>query len=283
MTFLKKANLKIAIQGLEGAYGHEAVLHNFNKPDIMFCPSSEEVFENIENQKVDLALVPIENSIVGNVTVNTDLFIKYKIKIVAEFFHQVSHCLLGLPESELRDIKKVYSHPVALGQCRDFLQKYNIESIDSFDTAGSAKFINEWQDKKRASIASNLAAEYYKLKILAKDIQSFSKNYTRFCAILPQRHHYYPTEKGAYKTSLAFSTPHRPGSLLTTLNIFDRHKINLTKIESRPVPENLFQYVFYVDFLGSSKDQQISEALSEIKEEVDELFFFGSYPAGKIV
>lgn len=283
MSFLKKPYLKIAIQGLEGAYGHEAALNNFVKPQIIFCPSSEEVFEKIENQSVDLALVPIENSIVGNVSVNTDLFIKYKIKIAAEFFHPVSHCLLGLPNSEIADIKKVYSHPVALGQCRDFLLKNAMEIIDSFDTAGSAKLINEWQDISKASIASSLASEYYKLRILARDIQSFSKNYTRFCVILPQRHHYYPSEKGPYKTSLAFAAAHSPGALLDTLNIFAKYKINLTKIESRPVPQNLFQYVFYIDFLGSSKDPEISEALGELKEKVQNLFFFGSYPIGKIV
>ena len=143
MTFLQKSSLKIAIQGLEGAYGHEAALNNFIKPQIVFCPSSEEVFEKVESQNVDLGLVPIENSIVGNVAVNTDLFIKYKIKIAAEFFHSVSHCLLGLQESEISEIKKVFSHPVALGQCRHFLLAHQMEAIDSFDTAGSAKLIGE--------------------------------------------------------------------------------------------------------------------------------------------
>lgn len=282
MIFLKKPSLKIAIQGLEGAYGHEAVIKNFLNPQVTFCPSSEEVFEKLNKSEVEMVFVPIENSIVGNVSVNTDLFIKYKIKIVAEYFHQISHSLLGLENSNLSDIKKVYSHPVALGQCRDFLLQNCMEPIDSFDTSGSAKLIKTWQDISKGAIASSFCADFYGLKILAKNIQNFSKNYTRFCAVLPQRHSFSPVEKGAYKTSLAFATNHNPGALLETLNIFAKHKINLTKIESRPVPENLFQYVFYVDFLGSSKDLEVSEALNEMKEKVQNLYFFGSYPVGKI-
>lgn len=272
--------MKVAYQGVKGAYSEVALRRHFgDAAKALGFPYSEQVFEAVREGKADAGFVPVENSIVGSVGVNTDLLLKERVFAIAESYLRIEHCLLGLPGAKLKTIKTVYSHPVALGQCRDFLSKHNLKAIPEYDTAGSAEIVAKRQDKSEAAIASVQCAEAYGLQVLQSDIQSAPLNFTRFLAFVPQDK--VPQGLQMQKTSLAFATKHHPGALLGCLKRFADHGVNLTKLESRPVPENPFAYVFFTDFIGGMKDAAVAKVLEELSHDASTVKVLGSYPLAK--
>ncbi|MBL6991104.1 MAG: prephenate dehydratase [Bacteriovoracaceae bacterium] len=272
--------MKAAFQGTNGAYSEVALNKYFqNVIEGTGYNTSEEVFDALKTHKVDYGFLPIENSIVGNVNVNLDLFYKYNFQIIDEVYLPIQHCLLAHPGTKLKEIKKVYSHPVALDQCRQFFIKYGIETIVDYDTAGSAKNLSKREEKDAASVASSLCAKYYNLDVVQTDIQQVKNNITRFCVFVDKDK--VPSDLVKQKTSLIFSAGHGPGALLKCLEQFAKYDINLTKIESRPIPENPFAYVFHVDFLGNTDDDNIARCLQDLKKVTGMIKILGSYPIGK--
>lgn len=269
--------MKVAFQGVRGAYSEEAALAHFG-PD---CEAagfafSEQVFEMVVSGAADFGILPIENSIAGAVAANLDLLLKEDVFIVAERYLPIRHCLLAHKGVALEEVRAVYSHPVALAQCRDFLTRHLFKAIPEYDTAGSAKLISERHVPGEAAIASKGCAEAYGLQVLAERIQNAGDNITRFAVFI--RGHEPPPGLKLEKTSLVFGAKHRPGALLSCLRRFADHGINLTRLESRPVPENPFEYVFFVDLLGGFKDDAVRRALDELSRDAGRVKVLGSYP-----
>lgn len=275
--------MKVAFQGERGAYS-ELALQNFFQAKASPCgfALSEQVIEALMAKEVDYAILPVENSIVGNVTVNLDLLYKEDIEVWGEYFQPIKHCLMALPGTPLEEIIQAASHPIALSQCRDFLSRHNIRAHAEYDTAGAAKLLRENAEDSegKAIIASELCAKYYNLEILSDKIQNNETNLTRFLILSRAGENPNTLEKN--KTSIAFVTSHLPGALLECLQCFSAHKLNMTKIESRPNPINPFQYVFFVDFIGDQKNQEVAACLSELKSLTKHLKVLGSYNAGTI-
>ena len=273
--------MKIAFQGTKGAYSELALYKFFGemhaKP--IGFDLSEEVFQAVEESEVDYGIIPVENSIVGNVAINTDLILTHELFIIGEVYLDIHHCLLALPGVKLEDIKTVHSHPVAQAQCHDFLARHKITPIPDFDTAGACENLVRKKLKHEATIASALCAKYYKLNIVEESIQKVKHNITRFMIMVKKEN--IPENHVEEKTSIAFNTKHHPGALLNCLQEFANHKINLTKLESRPIPENPFKYTFLVDFEGSTHEENVRQCLEELKEDCDHIKILGSYPHGK--
>ena len=269
--------IKVAFQGLPGAYSH-AALQNYFGLSTEAIPNelSEDVFNKVVNKECDYGFVPIENSIIGNVAVNMDLFMQFDVRITGEFYLPINHCLLALPGAKINNIKQAYSHPIALAQCRDFLHKKKIQLISDFDTAGSAKRISEQKNLEIAAVGSELCQNLYGLEILEKNIQTTSNNITRFVSFTRKEHNEADIKSG--KMSLCLQTDHKPGALLNSLAIFSHYKINLTRLESRPVPENPFTYNFYVDFLCGENYKNIENAMIKLKELGTKVKILGHYP-----
>ncbi|MDD1743784.1 MAG: prephenate dehydratase [Methanomassiliicoccales archaeon] len=270
---------RVAFQGVRGAYSEDAVYQYFG-PEVESVPCNEfeEVFHKVEKGEVPHAVVPVENSIEGSVTVVSDLLLDSDLTVTGEVLVAVRHCLISHPGSELADIRKVYSHPQALGQCRAFLSRYpNWEKIPSYDTAGSVMMIKERGLKEEAAIASKRAASVYGMKVLREDIQSTQSNYTRFFVV----------EKAGSildhgdKTALAFALKNVPGALYSTLGIFAERGVNLNKLESRPRRGRTWEYVFYVDIEGHVNDPKVADALTDLVRKASFVKVFGSFPRAK--
>ena len=237
---------------------------------------SEQVFEAVASRSAEFGLLPVENSIAGPVAVNADLFLKNPAFMVAETYLRIEHCLLGLPGAGLEALKTVYSHPVALAQCRDFLSSRALRAVPEYDTAGAAELVASRQRPEEAAIASRRCAEVYGLSVLARDIQSARDNFTRFAAFV--REDAVPPGLVMQKTSLAFTAKHRPGALLDCLRRFADNGVNLLRLESRPIPENLFEYFFLVDLLGGMADGPVLAALEGLRRDAGVVKVLGSYP-----
>ena len=270
--------IKVAFQGERGAYSEEAALKHFgNSVETVPCKTLTDVFQSLEEDKVDFAIVPVENSIQGSVGQAYDLLLKYDLKACGEVFHRIRHCLISFPDNDLESIKKVYSHPQALGQSRVFLEKLKVEIVPFYDTAGSVKMIKEKSLKDSAGIASKTAAKIYGMKVLAEGIETNHQNYTRFLILSKKESE--PT--GSDKTSIIFTTKHDPGTLYKSLGIFSHGNINLTKIESRPILGRPWEYSFFVDFEGHHEDKIIKETLEILKHNSLFMKVIGSYPKAK--
>lgn len=270
--------MKVAYQGLRGAYSETALRRHFGpRASAIGCALSEQVFEAVKNGSADFGILPVENTIAGPVAVNADLFLRENVFAVGETYLKIEHCLLG--RLGLKDVRTVFSHPVALAQCRDFLKRHSLSAVPEYDTAGAAQLVAERGFPDEAAIASSACAQVYGLKILRRNIQSFRNNITRFLVFT--RKDKVPAKLKMEKTSLVFSTRHRPGALLSCLQRFADHKINLTRLESRPIPENPFEYVFYADFIGGLTDPAVARALAEIKKDAHRVKVIGSYPLGR--
>lgn len=272
--------MKVAFQGIKGAYSETAVYRHFgNDAEAIGYDLSEEVFEAVINGNADYGLLPFDNTIAGSVAVNYDLLIKNDVCVIAEVFLKISHSLLSNKGGKIGDIKLVYSHPHALEQCREFIRKNKLKAAPEYDTAGAAKILKERNKKDEAAIAPEFCASIYGMDILAKDIQTNKNNITKFLVFV--RKDRTPENIKKEKTSIAFKTKHYPGALITCLQRLAKHNVNLTKLESRPVPENPWEYVFYADFEGGIDDENVKLALSEMEAASLFLKVLGSYPKGK--
>jgi prephenate dehydratase len=238
--------MKIAIQGEPGSFSHEAALKFVPDAEILPCSLSVEVFTALGSGAADAAAIPIENSLAGSVLEHFDLLLKHDVRVVEETLLRIRHNLIAITCTTLEEIERVYSHPVALAQCRLYLASHpSMKSIAFYDTAGSVKQLVEQRDRHAAAIASESAARHYGAQILAAGIEDSPENYTRF--FLVRRSADAETNLQANKLSVAFSLENRPGSLVAALSALSELGTNLTKIESRPVPGKPWEYIFYVD------------------------------------
>jgi len=270
--------IEVAFQGEIGAYGEEAAFQFFGastqtKP----CESFEDVFKAVERGEVQFGIVPIENSLEGSIGRVYDLLLDSSLRVCGEIELRVIHCLIGVPEARLDLIKKVYSHPQALGQCKAFLRHLGAELISTYDTAGSVKMVKEVGRLDRVAIASARAAELYSMKILAREIEDTTNNFTRFFILSKQD----SPPSGNDKTSIVFSLKHKPGTLYESLKEFAARNINLTKIESRPTRQKPWEYNFYLDFEGHRDDKASREALENLDRNSRFMKVLGSYPKAK--
>src|SRR6516165_10673860 len=259
--------MRIAIQGEPGSFSHQATLAMLPGATIEPCALSADVFHALTGGAVDAAVIPIENSLAGSVLEHFDLLLQHDVKVVRESLLHIRHNLIALPGTMLDDIERIYSHPVALAQCRRFLADHpDIHSLPFYDTAGSVKHIVESNECHSAAIASEAAAHYYGAKILREGIEDNSENYTRFFLVLrsSDADRDADSDSRANKISLAFSVENRPGSLVAALNQLSAMGTNLTKIESRPVHGTPWEYVFYVDCQLHSPDEA-SRAIEALK------------------
>jgi len=265
--------MKIAIQGETGAFSHEAALRMVPRCKVVPCALSAEVFDRVERRSVDGAVIPIENTLAGSVAEHFDLLLSRDVFIQSEFPLRIVHNLIAAPGVRLRDVRQVFSHPVALDQCRDFFRKHrNIEPVAFYDTAGSVKHVIEKRMKNAAGIAAKEAARVYGGAILKAGIEDNKQNFTRFFLISRQR----KVLPGADKTSLAFAVRNVPGALFKALSVFALRDIDLSKIESRPVPGRPWEYVFYVDILRG-EDEASKNALRHLAEICEFVTVLGIY------
>ena len=246
--------MKIAIQGEPGSFSHEAALKLVDDAVIAPFSLSADVFTALANHDVDAAVIPIENSLAGSVSEHFDLLLTHDVKVDRETLLRIRHNLIGISGSTIGDIDRVFSHPVALAQCRRFLADHSkMEAYSFYDTAGSVKQLVELRDHHAGAIASTAAAEYYGAQIIAAEIEDNPENFTRF--FLVRRCGEGVLQGPANKMSLAFSVENRPGSLVQALNELKELGTNLTKIESRPVHGKPWEYIFYVDCQIQSREE----------------------------
>ncbi|HEX5235186.1 MAG TPA: prephenate dehydratase [Silvibacterium sp.] len=271
--------MRVAIQGEPGSFSHEAALGMAPKATILPCTLSAEVFAAMEDGRADGAVIPIENSLAGPVAEHYDLLLANDVGIEAESLLRIRHNLIGLPGTALEKIERVYSHPVALAQCRGFLAAHaGIEAVPFYDTAGSVKHLVERGDAKAAGIASEQAARHYGGQILAAEIEDNPENYTRFFLI--RKRSRLRVDSRPDKVSLAFAVENRPGTLVKALEVFAAQGTNLTRIESRPVPGRPWEYVFYADYQLSSPETA-DAALKLLAEHCSMVKELGRYRAGR--
>lgn len=267
--------MKIAIQGELGAFSHEAALRMVPRCKPVACSRSMEVFDRVERGSVDGAVIPIENTLAGSVAEHYDLLLSRNVFIQKEFPLRIVHNLIAAPGVKIKDVKRVFSHPVALDQCRDFFAHYpRIEAVPFYDTAGSVKHVMENALRDAAGIAAREAAKVYEGKILEAGIEDNKQNFTRFFLIRKGRR----VLPKANKMSIAFSVKNVPGALFKALSVMALRDISLSKIESRPMRGRPWEYVFYVDILRG-EDDATRNALHHLAEVADLVKVLGVYPA----
>jgi len=227
-------------------------------------------------------VIPIENTLAGSVHENYDHLLRFDVRIAAETNIRIVHNLIAPPEARFKDLRRVYSHPVALNQCLRFFSRHpELESTPFYDTAGSVKMVMEQRAPDAAAIGSALAAAMYGGKILQRSIEDDRANFTRFFLLYSSKRKRIPKRPAkTWKTSLVFTTRNVPGGLFRALSAFALRDLNLTKIESRPLRGKPWEYLFYLDFLGREDDPRVQNALRHLAELADFLRVLGSYPRG---
>ncbi|WP_298237434.1 prephenate dehydratase [uncultured Algibacter sp.] len=237
----------VAIQGVRGSFHHIVSQQFFNKNVAAIeCLTFDRVVESLIDKECDAAIMALENSIAGSIIPNYALIDKYNLHVVGEHYVDVQHNLMALSGQKIEDIKEVYSHPMALLQCKEFFKQYpHIKLVEDKDTAEVAERIQQYQLKGIGAIASVKAAEIFELTILAHSIQTIKHNETRF--VIVKRTNSEVPENEINKASIKFETDHKRGSLATILNVMSDCKLNLTKIQSLPIVETPWKYAFFVD------------------------------------
>lgn len=271
---------KVSIQGFEGSFHMVAARQFYGKDtEVMCCATFKEVIKIAEDKKQsDGGVMAIENSIAGSILPNYNLLLKSKLKIVGEIYLQIKQNLLVNPGVKLSDIKEVHSHHMAIQQCFGFLDKYNWKLVETEDTALSAKHIHQHRSKHIAAIASKLAAELYDLDVIAPNIHTLKNNYTRFLVL--QRIDEAQEVTGANKASINFYTDHSKGSLAKVLTKIADAGINLSKLQSMPIPGSDFKYSFHAD-LEFADVEQLNTVVKSVKNITEELTVLGIYKNGK--
>ncbi|MEE3435488.1 MAG: 3-deoxy-7-phosphoheptulonate synthase [Treponema sp.] len=295
-----RQKLAVAFCGKRGAYAEQAITRHFDdEAEALPVDSFREIFQSVLDGRADYGMVPIENSLAGSVYENYDNLAGFEdISIVSSVTLRIQHALLGVKGATLADIKSVYSHPQGLAQCSKFLAAHtDWNKIDSVSTATAAKIVSEKNSKANAAIASAVNAKYYKLSVIEESIEDDPKNYTRFFVIAAN--HFVAKKKGDKAASLAFraqksagvkpnavsfmfSTKNEPGSLYRCLGVFDKNKLNLTRLESRPVHGETWKYNFYADAELSSDERNVdyvSDVLAALAKEAQDVRLLGVYNA----
>jgi prephenate dehydratase/chorismate mutase/prephenate dehydratase len=271
----KDCNL-IAFQGEHGAYGEVASkAWNYTLVTVA-CREFAGIFEGVKTGLYDFGIVPVENTLGGVVGQVNRLLINTDLHVIGAVELSINHCLIVQPGTDHREIRAVYSDALALAQCRNFLSRNKLEPVQYYDSSGAAKMLAEQRPRASAVIASKLSAELYNLEILKEDIDDLDTNTTRFLVLSREDN----TELGD-KCSLVFSTEHKAGTLFRVLEVFARESINLTRIES--VPNEFGSYVFFLDFMGSKKEENVVKALQEVEEISTDLRLMGCYKEKKVV
>lgn len=269
--------IKVAYQGIAGAYSHLACSNYFGEAvESIANETFEAAMEMVEEGQADFALIPIENKTAGRVDEFYGLMPDMKLQIVGEHYQKIEHCLIGLKESTLEDITSVYSHPQGLAQCREGIKKLGIKPIAQFDTAGSAKEISRIEDKRIAAIASSLATETYGLKILKYNLEDQKDNFTRFI-VLSNRANVVFQEDKAYVTSIIFEIKNVAAALYKALSGFANNNVNILKIESYIPLGNFEKSHFHIDVDGSLESENVQKAISQLHLSVKKLKILGSY------
>lgn len=249
--------------------------------EVLPCPRFEDVYVALRDHKVTAAVIPIENTLHGSVHENYDHLLNFDFRIVGETSVRIVHNLIAPPGVPFARVKRVFSHPVALNQCLDFLAANpQMERTPFYDTAGSVKMVMEEKLTDAAAIASSVSAEIYGARILRKSIEDDRQNFTRFVLLRRPDQPPLPPAPGAgktWKTSLVFTTRNQPGSLFRALSAFALRDISLAKIESRPLRGKPWEYRFYLDFFGSTEEQHVQRALGHLEELADMLRVLGCY------
>ena len=266
----------VAFQGEPGAYSEQAIREHFGATVTSLpCRSFEEIFAAVRDGRATQGMLPVENSLAGTVIPAYDLLVDHDLRVQAEVIARVEHCLMAGKETAVSDIKYAKSHHQALAQCASNLKQMGIAPIDYYDTAGAARDLASHPEAGTAAIASALAAEIYDLKILARNLEDQSFNFTRFFVLGRED----APRSGNPKTSIIFTTRHTAGALYGVMGELAERQINLTKIESRPRRNRPWHYLFYVDFEGHEDDEPVQEALLGILKRSSFLKVLGSYPA----
>lgn len=269
--------LKVAYLGPSATFTHLAASRKFGSSAEYISESTiKGVFEAVTRGKTLYGIVPIENSTEGIVNSTLDMFIDSDLKIAFEIMFEVRHNLLSKTGNR-EDVRKIYSHPQARAQCRDWLEKNfsGIPVMEEMSTAAAAKRVSE--DPNAAAVASELAASVYDLQFIEKDIEDLKNNFTRFLVIAKES----PPKTGKDKTSVMMTIKDSPGALFLILRPFAKHKLNLTKIESRPSRRKAWEYVFFIDMEGHIEDRGVKKALNDVKKECLYLKVLGSYPSAE--
>jgi len=272
-----QAPTKVAYLGPEASFTHLAAVSHFGR-SAEFSPASSipGVFSNVEGRKADWGVVPVENSVEGSVKFTLDRLISTPLSIRAEVFSRISHHLLSTCK-DLQGIRRVYSHPQALAQCQGWLRTHlaGCTLLEAESTAGAARRVTE--DREGAAIGSALAAEAYGLRVLAEGIEDHPLNTTRFIVIGRGG----SEATGRDKTSILFGTPHIPGALHAALEPFARERLNLMRIESHPIRDRMWEYLFFVDLSGHVKEAQVASCLRDMEKVTTFIKVLGSYPMGE--
>jgi chorismate mutase/prephenate dehydratase len=266
--------IKVAYLGPEATFTHMAARRRFGSA-VEFVPvdSIADVFIEVDKKRVDYGVVPIENSTEGVITHTLDMFIESNLKICAEILLEISQCLLS--KSSLEEIKRVYSHPHAFAQVRGWL-KSNLPNVEYIEVSSTAEASRRAAiEPNSAAVGSELAAQVYSLNILAKGIEDRVDNYTRFLIV----GHSSINRSGNDKTSIMFSVKDRVGALYSMLSPFAKYNVNLTKIESRPSKNTMWEYIFFIDINGHIEDDNVKFAIDELRKDCLYLKVLGSYPA----
>ena len=238
--------MEVAIQGELGSFSHEAALQLVADAVVVPCAAAGAVLEALDSRRVDAAVIPVENSLAGSVMDFYDLFFAHEFVVEREFEMRIRHNLMTAPGVTMDSVRQVLSHPVALAQCKRFFAAHpQLEAIGFYDTAGAVRHVTESKQEHQAAIGSKQAARQYGAAILQEGIEDREESYTRFWLI--RRHGGAPLEPAPTKLSLAFLLENRPGALLEALNTFAARQLNLTKIESRPMTDRPWEYMFYAD------------------------------------
>lgn len=269
-------NPTTAFAGTEGSYAEEAVIRFFGEDSKRKGMASfENVIKSLIDGTADYGVLPIENSSTGSISEVYDLLSRYTCFIVGEVQIAVSHCLMALPGASIDGIKEVYSHEQGFSQSRTFLSEHpDWKCIPWHNTAVAAKMVADSDDLSYAAIASRRAAKIHGLTILAEDINTSGANTTRFVVVsrVPEK------RENQNKISIAFCLPHEAGSLYNLLGIFEHHHLNLCKIESRPLADTKWEYMFYLDFIGNETDASMKEIITEVIASTRRFYFLGRYP-----
>jgi len=270
--------MRIAYQGELGAFSEAAARRVHKDADLVACRSFEEVFSSVDAGPAGYGVLPIENSIGGSIHRNYDLLLEHQLPIVSEVELPVVHQLLAMPGATMGGLKRIYSHPQALAQCERFLRTLaGVEIVATYDTAGSAKLVATEKLMDAAAIASARAGEVFGLAPLAASIQDFDDNITRFIVIGRRPIDAMPADK----TTVVFTVPNSPGALFKALSVFALRDVDLTKLESRPIPGRPWEYLFYVDVASARDELRCARALAHLAEFAPMLRVLGSYPSWK--